>query len=47
METLIHDSQNVDENTERHEVEMFTAFAEKNKNIACQGMNVRKPVGAT
>lgn len=38
METLIHNSQHVDENSERHEVKMLTAFAEK--NMACQGMNV-------
>lgn len=38
MDTLIHDSQHLDENSERHEVKMLTAFAEK--NMACQGMNV-------
>lgn len=38
METLIHDSQHVDENSKRHEVKMLTAFAKK--NMACQGMKV-------
>lgn len=39
IETLLHNSQHVDENSERNEVEMLTAFAEKNKIMACQGMN--------
>lgn len=33
METLIHDSQHVDENSKRHGVKMLTALAEKNAYI--------------
>lgn len=39
METLIHESQHADENTERHEVEMLTPLLEENKIMTCQSMN--------
>lgn len=39
MELLIHESQHADENSERHDVEMFTPSLEKNKIMACQSMN--------
>lgn len=43
METFIYDYQHVDENSERHEVEMLTPSVDKNKqenkNMAYQGMN--------
>lgn len=39
IETLIHDYQHVDDNSERHEVDTLEPFVEKNKNMAYQGMN--------
>lgn len=43
MEILIYDYQHVDENFERHEVEMLTPFVDKNKqenkNMAYKGIN--------
>lgn len=39
MESLIHESQHADENSERHEVEMLTPLLEKIKIMACQSIN--------
>lgn len=39
METLIHESQHADENSERHEVETLTPLLEKIKKMACQSIN--------
>lgn len=39
IETLIHESQHADENSERHEVEMLTSLSDKNKITTCESMN--------
>lgn len=39
IETLIHESQHADENSERHEVEMLTPLLDKNKITTCESMN--------
>lgn len=39
IETLIHESQHSDENSERHEVEMLTPLLDKSKITTCESMN--------
>lgn len=39
MEPLIYESQQADENSERHEVEMRTPLLEKTTIAACQSIN--------